>query len=45
LHRCAGGLWLEGHTAHASLLCSIGKICHCVDYLSAAPCRTFLSML
>jgi len=37
LHRCAGGLWLQGHTARASLLCSVGKIYHCVHYLSAAP--------
>jgi hypothetical protein len=35
LHRCAGGLWLQGHTARASLLCSVGKIVHCVHYLSA----------
>jgi len=34
-------LWLQGHTARASLLCSVGKIFHCVHYLSAAPrmCR------
>ena len=37
LHRCAGGLWLQGHTARASLLCSVGKIFHCVHYLSADP--------
>ena len=37
MHRCAGGLWLQGHTARASLLCSVGKIFHCVRYLSAAP--------
>ena len=37
MHRCAGGLWLQGHTACASLLCSVGKIFHCVHYLSAAP--------
>jgi len=30
-------LWLQGHTARASLLCSVGKIFHCVHYLSAAP--------
>jgi hypothetical protein len=36
-HRCAGGLWLQEYTARASLLCSIGKIVHCVHYLSAAP--------
>ena len=39
MHRCAGGLWLQGHTERASLLCSIGKIFHCVHYLSAAPRR------
>jgi len=32
-----GGLWLQGHTARASLLCSVGKIFHCVHYLSVAP--------
>ena len=37
MHRCAGGLWLQGHTARASLLCSVGKLFHCVHYLSAAP--------
>jgi len=37
LHCCAGGLWLQGHTGHASLLCSVGKIFHCVHYLSAVP--------
>jgi len=37
LHRCAGVLWLQGHTARASLLCSVGKIFHCVHYLSAVP--------
>jgi hypothetical protein len=37
MHRCAEGLWLQGHTARASLLCSVGKIFHCVHYLSAAP--------
>ena len=36
MHICAGGLWLQGHTARASL-CSVGKIFHCVHYLSAAP--------
>jgi len=30
-------LWLQGYTARASLLCSAGKIFHCVHYLSAAP--------
>ena len=37
MHHCAGGLWLQGHTNRASLLCSTGKIFHCVHYLSAAP--------
>ena len=35
MHHCAGGLWLQGHTARASLLCSVGKIFHCVHYLSS----------
>ena len=30
-------MWLQGHAARASLLCSVGKIFHCVHYLSAAP--------
>ena len=37
MYRCAGGLWLQGHTVRASLLSSVGKIFHCVHYLSAAP--------
>jgi len=34
LYRCAGRLWLQGHSARASLLCYDGKIFHCVHYLS-----------
>ena len=36
MHRCAGGLWLQGHNERASLLYSVGKIFHCVHYSSAA---------
>ena len=31
------GCGYKGRTARASLLCSVGKIFHCVHYLSAAP--------
>jgi len=33
LRRCAGGLWLQGHTERASLLCSVGKnFTMCITY-------------
>jgi len=38
-------LWLQGHTARASLLCSVGKIFHCVHYLSAAPRITIIILV
>ena len=43
MHRCAGGLWLQGYTERASLPCSAGKIFHCVHYLLATPRTTALT--